>query len=329
MQHYQKITFHDTQAKLVEAELAQVGDEQVLVKTRCSLISPGTERAALLRLWDDAEFRANPGYALAGDVIAAGRKVRDLAVGDRVIALAGHASLSVMPADPWVALKIPPEVSYETATFVVLASVALHAVRRSQLTLGETYVIIGAGIIGLIATQLARWNGARQVIVLDLAENRLELARRYGAGLTINPAVEDAAARILAATGGKGATAILEATGNSKVIPEAFKMAAHGGRIVLTGALEEPVAINFHREFIRRELSLLAAFQPFCPTADNIYWHWTQQANRQLLLELMACGKLRVGELLTHRFPANEAPVVYERIKRGDVEMLGVLLEWS
>ncbi len=190
-------------------------------------------------------------------------------------------------------------------------------------------VILGAGIIGLIATQLARLDGARPVIVLDLADNRLALAHRLGANLVVNPGREDAVEAIFAATGGRGAPAILEATGNAQVIPQALKMAANGGRIVLTGALEEEVAISFHAEFIRRELSLLAAFQPFCPVEDNIYWRWTQQENRRLVLEMLAAGKLRVEEMLTHTFGAEEAAHVYERIKAADRDMLGVLLQWA
>ena len=77
------------------------------------------------------------------------------------------------------------------------------------------------------------------------------------------------------------------------------------------------------------ELTLIAAFQPYCPTTDNLYWKWTQAANRNLLLDMIASGKLEVHEMLTHRFQAKEAPEVYERIKQGEAAMLGALLEWN
>ena len=324
-----KIRFVDTQAEVVETRIGPPKADEVLIEARCSLISPGTERAALTRLWDDAAFREDPGYALAGDVTAVGNGVDDLKVGDRVVSLMNHGSHAVAPAVPWMVLPLPDGLSYEQATFSTLASVALHALRRLDLAFGETVVIIGAGIIGLLATQMARQGGARPVIVLDLADNRLEMAHRYGANLVINPGREDAVEAVFAATGGRGAPAILEATGNAQVIPQALKMAANGGRIVLTGALEEEVSISFHAEFIRRELSLLAAFQPFCPVEDNIYWRWTQQENRRLVLEMLASGELQVEKILTHRFAADEAPQVYERIREGDRDMLGVLLEWS
>jgi 2-desacetyl-2-hydroxyethyl bacteriochlorophyllide A dehydrogenase len=327
--NYQKIVFCNEHAEIIDADLPGMLDDQLLVKTRCSLISPGTERAALTRLWDDAEFRENPGYALAGDVIAVGRDVEGFSVGDRTISLVNHASLSLVPAEPWVTLKIPDSVSYEDATFLPLASVALHAIRRAQITFGEVFVIIGAGIIGQIAIQLAKKSGAGKVVVLEMQEDRLDLARRYGADVTINPTEVDQVDAVFNAAGGKGASVILEATGNPQVIPTAFKMAGDGGRIVCVGALEEPVSISFHGEFIRRELTLIAAFQPYCPTTENLYWKWTQGANRKLLLDMIASGELDVHEMLTHRFQAKKAPQVYERIKQGDTAMLGVLLEWN
>jgi 2-desacetyl-2-hydroxyethyl bacteriochlorophyllide A dehydrogenase len=328
-QAFQKVIFQENRAVLVQAPLAEPRDGELLIQSRCSLVSPGTERAALTRLWDDDFFRANPGYALAGEVIAIGPGVAGFAVGDRVVALAPHGSYALVPADSWVVLRIPPGLSFEKATFVVLASVALHAIRRAQLTLGETFVILGAGILGQVATQLAKMDGARQVIAVDLVEQRLALARQYGADLTINPAHDDPVAFILEATGGAGATAILEVTGNPQVIPLAFQLAGNGARIILTGALEEPVTLRLHSEFIRKELSLIAAFQPFNPTSENLYWRWTQQANRQLLLELLSEGQLRVEEMITHRFPASATPQAYERIQAGDREMLGVLLDWN
>jgi 2-desacetyl-2-hydroxyethyl bacteriochlorophyllide A dehydrogenase len=324
-----KIVFCEDRAELIEQELPELGPDQILVKTSCSLISPGTERAALTRVWDDAWFRENPGYALAGEVCEVGKDVKNFSVGERVLTLKNHASLSITSSNPWDTLKIQEGVSDEESTFMVLASVALHGLRRAQISLGETLVIIGAGIIGQMAVQLAKLDGAKKVIVLDMVDSRLEQARRYGADLTLNPAREDAVAQVFAATRGKGASVILEATGNVKAIPQAFKMAAHGGRIICCGLMEETTPIPFNLEFLARELSLIAAHQPHCPTADHIYWQWTQQANRELLLEYLAGGKIHAAEMITHRFKAEDAPQVYQQIKDMDPRMLGVILDWG
>lgn len=328
-QAYQKIVFRNTHAEIIEAALPAIALDQLLVKTHCSLISPGTEKAALTRAWDNTEFRQNPGYALAGDVIEVGGDVQGYSEGDRVISLVSHSSMALVTPEPWVTLKIPASISYEEATFLPLASVALHAVRRAQISFGEIFVIIGAGIIGQIALQIAKTQGAHKVLVLDLHNNRLDLARTFGADVTINTAEVEPVSAVLEATQGEGAPVILEAAGNPQVIPPAFKYAANGGRIICVGALEQPLTVNLHEDFIRRELSLIAAFQPFCPTEPSLYWKWTQQANRELLLELIAERKIRLADMLTHRFQPRDAPEVYKRIKSGDPSMLGVLFEWN
>jgi 2-desacetyl-2-hydroxyethyl bacteriochlorophyllide A dehydrogenase len=326
---YKKIEFHDKEAELVSSSLEAPGSDEILIEAECSLISPGTERAALIRVWDDPDFRRNPGYALAGRVIEAGPEVDSLSSGDRVISLVSHASHVIASAAPWVTLPVPDALSMEEATFVPLASVALHAIRRADVVLGETMTIIGAGIVGQLAITLARMQGARRVIVLDLNEGRLERARGRGADVTINPQREDSVQRILEETDGEGSRVILEATGNTGVIPQTLRMAAVGGRIVCLGIINEEVALRFHKDFMQKELTLMASTQPRCPTTETIYYPWTQQANRRLILDIMSAGEIEVDGLLTHRFPASEARRVYGRIKDREPDMLGVLLEWS
>lgn len=325
----QVITFRDTHAELVTQPLAEPQANQVLIRSQLSLISPGTERAALTRVWDDAAFRANPGYALAGTVVAAGQNPAGLQPGQRVISLVGHASAALASTDPWVTLPIPDNLSDESAIFLPLASVALHALRRAKMELGETILVIGLGILGQIVVSLARIHGARHIIAMDLDDRRLEIASQRGADHLVNPNHEDPIQTIQSLTGGEGAAVILDATGSTRHIPESFKLAALGGRIVVLGIIDEQVTFAFQKEFMQRELTLIAASQPRCPTTPTIYHRWTQQANRQYLLELMARRELQVQDLITHRFSAGEIPPVYERLKTGDPAMLGCVLDWS
>jgi 2-desacetyl-2-hydroxyethyl bacteriochlorophyllide A dehydrogenase len=326
--HTEKVVFRDTQAELVLQPVKEPGEKEILIRANRSLISPGTERAALTRIWDDPVFRENPGYALAGTVAAAGPG-SGYAVGERVIALVSHARWALASAEPWVTLRIPEGVSDDDALFLPLGSVALHALRRARLDLGDAIVIIGLGLIGQIAVSLAQMHGARQVIAVDLLEDRLERARQRGAQAVVHAGREDAVERVMALTRGEGAPVIIDSTGNNQVIPRAFKMAAVGGRVVTVGIINEEVSFHFHREFMQRELSLLAASQPRCPTAPTPGWRWTQQANRQLLLEWMAAGKLEAASLISHRFPARKAPDVYQRLAVGDSSLLGIVLEWE
>ena len=87
--------------------------------------------------------------------------------------------------------------------------------------------------------------------------------------------------------------------------------------------------MHFHKTFIQKELSLIAAYQPLCPTEETIYWHDTQQANRAYLLELMAKKQLNVKDIITHHVDVNDAPAFYERLKNMDYSMLGIILDWT
>ena len=267
----QSITFRDNHAELVVKKLPSPQANQVLIRSHISLISPGTERAALTQKWDDPSFRSNPGYALAGEVIAAGENAAGLYSGERVIALVGHASAALASTEPWVTLPIPEPVSDETALFLPLASVALHALRRAKLEMGEQILIIGMGIIGQIAITLARMQGASKIIAMDLSDQRLELARRRGADELVHSSSVDPESAIMSITGGEGAPLILDASGSTQFIPQTFKLAAVGGRIVTVGIIDEQVTVQFYREFMQRELSLIAASQPRCPTTPTIY----------------------------------------------------------
>jgi 2-desacetyl-2-hydroxyethyl bacteriochlorophyllide A dehydrogenase len=325
----QKIVFRDTHAELITHSLPAPQANQVLIRSMLSLISPGTERAALTRVWDDVNFRANPGYALVGEAISVGENAAGLYIGQRVISLVGHASLALASTEPWVTLPVPDTVRDDEVVFIPLASVALHALRRAKLELGETLLVIGLGIIGQIAISLARLQGARQIIAMDLSTQRLELACQRGADQTINPTHEDPVSHIMALTGGEGAPVILDATGNIRLIPQTFKLTSIGGRIVTVGIIDEQAELHFFKEFQQRELTLIAANQPRCPITPTIRQPWTQQANRQYLLELMASNKLHVRDLITHRFLSSQAALAYEQVKGGGPEILGCLLDWS
>lgn len=325
----EKITFVDTHAELKSYLPRNPKQNEIFVRATKSMLSPGTERAALMRIWDDHTFREDPGYQLVGVVEEVGTDVSQFKIGDRITSLYSHASLATMPTDPWMVLPIPESVSDEEAAFVALGSVALHAIRRMQIQLGETLFIFGAGIIGLIALQLAKLNGAQQVIVSDRSDFRLALAKKLGADVTLNPDQVDVPTELRKLTNGKGADIVLEAVGHTTILPLAFEYAAIGGRVICIGILEQEVPMHFHKTFIQKELSLIAAYQPLNPTQDTIYWHHTQQANRTLLLDLIAQKKLNVKDIITHRLDVHDAPTFYERLKQQDYSMLGIILDWT
>ena len=361
-----RITFGDNGAEIRAYELQALRSNEVLVKARCSLVSIGTEttlyhsrrwQAAASKLdakddlwdfddygggatWDMERNRRFPGYSLAGDVIARGDAVEDLEIGDRVIALHNHADFAICPVRSDFILKIPDGVSYEDSTFCVLGSVALHAIHRAQLRLGEDVVVMGAGLVGLLTLQLAKLAGGRPVISVDLSMRRLELASRLGADFTLNPNREEPVSRIREWIGGEGANCTIEAVGNPAVLQSCMRVCAPGARIVVMGAIVGTVELDMYSEFIFRELTLIASQQPRNPVKDSIYYHLTGQQNRQTLLDMIRTQSINTQDLITHRFSFSDAPEVYRLLgeakaadydAEGDVhrDMIGVLFNWQ
>ena len=363
-----RIVFTERGAEMREYRLRALRPGEILVQSRWSMVSIGTETTLYVKSrwaaergkgspledqdtwdfedygrggsWDMERNRLFPGYALAGDVIALGEGVRDYAIGDRVVCLHHHADLAIVPTKPFITLPIPEGVGYEEATFAVLGSVALHAIHRANLRLGEDVVVMGTGIVGLLTLQLARLAGAHPVIAVDLSPVRLALAKRVGADFTIDATREDVAAKVKEYAGAEGTCCAIEAVGNPAVLQSCMRICAPGARVVVMGAIVGKVMLDMYEEFIFRELTLVASQQPRNPVEDSIYYHFTGQRNRKMLLDLILRGALNVRELITHRFPYREAPQVYRLLgeaknadydAKGNVhrDMIGVLFDWT
>lgn len=270
----------------------KVRAEHLLVKTRASLISAGTERMvvefAKKSLAGKAKARPDLvkkviekakrdglrstfqtvmsrldeplplGYSAAGEVLAVGRGLEGLyRVGQRVAmagaGVANHAELNVVPRN--LVAAIPDGVSDEEAAFGTLGAIALHAVRNAEPRLGDVVAVLGMGLVGQIATQLLRLSGAR-VIALDYNPSRLDLAKTLGAETTVDLAASDAAQIVADVTDGRGCDAVLIAAATSSNEPfiTAAEIARDRARVVMVGmtGTEFPYA-----EFMKKELNII------------------------------------------------------------------------
>ena len=275
---------------LAEVPAPACGRGGVLVSTRCSVISAGTERM-LLELGKKSllgKARARPdlvrkvvdtvwarglrataeqvfakldepvplGYSASGEVVEAGRGAAELQPGDRVaIAGAGyanHAEFNFVPRN--LCAKIPEGVSYADAAFATIGAIALQGVRQAQPLIGERVVVIGLGLIGLLTVQILKANGCA-VLGVDPDEERAALATRLGADAAVSSGADRACA---AFTGGYGADAVIiaAATPSSQPIEQAAELSRHKGRVVAVGL----VGMQVPRDaFYRKELDLRLA----------------------------------------------------------------------
>nr|WP_287405273.1 zinc-binding alcohol dehydrogenase [Candidatus Brachybacter algidus] len=314
---------------LEEVPVPEVRSGCVLIRTHRTLVSLGTERMLVefgkagwinkarqqpekvlqviqkiktdgLKPTMDAVFRklGEPlplGYCNAGEVISVGVGVNDIKVGDRVISNGNHAEVVCIPNN--LVVRIPDGVSYDEAAFTVIGAIGLQGIRLIQPTFGETIIVTGLGLIGLMAAQLLQANGCR-VIGLDFDGSKVELAKKLGLeAVKIDPN-SDPANIILSMTNNIGADAVLitASTKSNDVISQAAKICRKRGRIVLVGV----IGLDIQRaDFYEKELT----FQVSCSYGPGRYEEeyeqkgmdypigfvrWTEQRNFEAVLQAIS-----------------------------------------
>jgi predicted dehydrogenase/threonine dehydrogenase-like Zn-dependent dehydrogenase len=354
--------------KVVAAPAPSVSKGQVLINTTCTLISAGTERmlvdfgkASLIakarqqpekvkmvleKVQTDGLFTTvdavrsklgQPlplGYCNVGIIEALGEGTDKFNPGDRVLSNGPHADVARVPKN--LCAKIPDNVSDEAASFTVVASIGLQGIRLANPTLGETVVVTGVGLIGLLTVQLLRAQGCR-VLAIDFDQRKLELAQQFGAEVC-NPGLgEDPVSAGMAFSRGHGVDAVIitASTKSNDPVTQAARMSRKRGRIVLVGV----TGLELNRaDFYEKELS----FQVSCSYGpgryDPDYEHkgidyplpfvrWTEQRNFEAVLDMLSAGALNVEALITHRFVFENASEAYS-VLTDDKSALGILLQY-
>ena len=338
----------------------------LLIQTRCSLISAGTERMlvhfaksgliskakqqpdkvkqviekmktdGLLPTLHSVFARLDEplplGYCNCGTVIEVGAGVKEFKVGERVASNGPHAEIVCVPKN--LCAKVPDNVTDEQAAFTVLASIGLQGIRLIKPTFGETIVVFGLGLIGLISVQLLKACGCK-VIGIDVNKNRLETARKFGAEIIDIPGGADPIKAATAYSNGKGVDGVL-ITASAKqdsIIHQSAQMCRKRGRIVLVGVVD----LNIDRsDFYEKELT----FQVSCSYGPGRYdadyeekgrdypygfVRWTEQRNFESILNSIATGELNVDDLISDRIPQVQAHKAYNLLMNEPDRMAIVL----
>ena len=274
------------------------------------------------------------GYCNVGMVNEVGDGVLGFQVGDKVISNGKHAEAVAVPVN--LCAKVPDAVSDEEAAFTVLGAIALQGIRLAKPTLGETIVVIGLGLGGLMSVQLLRADGCR-VLGIDFDKDKLEMAMEFGAEAVNLSAGQDPIQVANLYSRGRGVDAVLvtAATKSSEPIHQAAQMCRKRGRIVLVGV----TGLELSRDdFFKKELTfqVSASYGPgrYDPNYEEKgqdypvgFVRWTEQRNFEAVLDMMAAGSLDVKPLISHRFPIDDAENAYELIS-GDSPSLGILLKY-
>jgi predicted dehydrogenase/threonine dehydrogenase-like Zn-dependent dehydrogenase len=275
------------------------------------------------------------GYCNVGEVIEVGSGVEGYSVGDRVVSNGKHAEVVCVPKN--LCAKIPSSVDDESAAFTVIGAIALQGIRLANPTLGETIVVTGLGLIGLVTVQLLKANGCR-VLGLDYDPAKLEMARSFGAEVVNLSNGEDPIAAAQAYSRGQGVDAVIitASTKSNEPVRQAAIMCRKRGRVVLVGV----VGLELSRaDFYEKEIS----FQVSCSYGPGRYdenyeeagqdypvgfVRWTEQRNFEAVLDTVESGKIDLRPLVTHRYPLESTRLAYELIA-GAEPSLGILLQYS
>ena len=349
------------QTLLEEVPVPQVKVGYVLVKTARSLVSLGTERMLVefgkANLVDKARQQPDKvkqvldkiktdglqptleavfnklgqplplGYCNVGKVVAVGRGVTDFQVGDRVASNGNHAEYVCVPQN--LVAKIPENVSDDEAAFTVIGSIGLEGIRLLKPELGETIVVVGLGLIGLIVAQLLKANGCR-VVGVEFDQAKLDLAAQWGV-IPVNPTKGDDQVKVVEElTNGVGADGVIitASAHDDSIIHNACLMSRKRGRIILVGV----VGLNMRRDdFYKKELSFQVSCSYGAGRYDEeyenkghdypfAYVRWTEKRNFQAILGAIADGGLDVKQLITENVELADYNEIYgDMRKKGSI----------
>ncbi|MHA1582615.1 MAG: zinc-dependent alcohol dehydrogenase [Candidatus Baldrarchaeia archaeon] len=266
------------------------------------------------------------GHEFSGEVVEAGKNVKEISVGDRVAVnplitcgkceqcITGKTNIckkikmiglhvdgafaEYVPVIGGNCYKIPDTMSFEEASLMEPCSVGLHAVNVSQIELGDDVVVIGDGPIGLMALQAAKLAGAARIFVVGHHNYRLDLAKKLGADEVINEREENAVKKVMELTDGRGVDVVLEAVGTQKAVQQGIDMANKGKTVTVIGLLEKSMELNMLNVTVK-ELRI-----------QGSYGYTKKEFGSSV--KLASKNKINLKQMITHIFPLEEIQKGFE-----------------
>src|SRR3990170_770446 len=318
--------------RIEEKPKPKVGSDEILVEMKAC----GVCGSDLMDWYLRSRAPLVLGHEPAGIIVEAGKNVKDFKIGDRVFAhhhvacltchycvngdytmcpkfgqthleLGGFAEYFKVPAPNLQidTLKLPQSLSYEEATLIEPVGCCIRAQNKVGIRKGDSVAIIGAGPSGIMHSMLARISGAAQILVSDVVDYRLKMAKRLGADLTVNLKQENLVKRGKEATEYRGADVVIVTAPNVKAVEDSVQIVRRGGKLLLFAPTQpdQYARLSPHRLFFS-EISVTPSY-----SVSHIE---TRQA-----LELISSGKIKAKELITHRFPLSQTQEAFQTAARS------------
>ena len=316
-----------------EVSLPQSGE--ALIKALYSGISAGTE---LLVYRGEVDKGADPtlptisgsfdypikyGYSLVGEVQEIGPEVRTLQPGMRVFVHHPHQEAFLMKES--LVYPLPDGLEAVLGVFAANTETALNGIWDAKLAIGETVVVMGLGIVGLLSVGLAKASGAESVIGIDPISSRRSAATHMGAD-TVLDADKNGLKALKDILGNSGADLILEASGNPKALDGALSLAGPESRIIVLSWYGKRTAnLNLGEGFHQNRLCLKGSQVSFVPPHLSRRW----DKLRRIRFALNMLGRLHVGPLISHTFPFSKAKEAFGLLDEHPQEALQVVLRYD
>jgi len=317
-------------AEVLDWELKPVDANSVKVKMDYTVISGGTERANILGLPNTGSaWPRRLGYCGVGYVIEIGSAVKTVSVGDRVLVYHGHHSQYNVVPEIKVTKVENDAVESLDAAFVVIATMGLGGVRKLELELGESAMVMGLGLLGIFAIQFLRLSGAYPLIAADLNPERRALALKLGADYAFDPSAPDFTEQVMKVTEGKGVRATVEVTGVSSAMKQALECASWMGRIALLGCTRvSDCAVDYYQQVHRPGVKLIGAHNFVRPQVESYPHHWTHRDDCKAILDLIAAGRIQVKPIVSRVAKPEAAPEIYTELCEDPSFPLGTVFDW-
>ena len=318
-------------AETLMQDTRPVGENDVVVKMEYTVISGGTERAVFMNNENTGGvFPTSLGYCGVGCVIQTGNSVTKVSDGDRVLVYHGiHTEYNVV--DESQVTKVDDDsIDSLEAAFVVIASMGLGGVRKLELELGESAMVMGLGLLGIFAVQFLRQSGANPLIAADPNPDRRKLALSLGADFALDPTEDDFANKVREITKGNGVRACVEVTGISKAMTQALECASWMGRISLLGCTRvSDSSVDYYTKVHRPGVKLIGAHNFVRPKFESYPHHWTHHDDCTAILDMISNKRIQVKPIVSRIVRPESAPKIYKELCESKNFPLGTVFDWK
>ena len=310
-------------ARLMETDIELNCDNQVIVATEYSSISCGTERANIVgdsnvsivsKKGEKAKFPRYTGYSSSGIVIAKGKDVTSVDVGDAVAMTWSHHKRLNLLAESNVIKFDPKKVSMQEAALCYIGTFPMAALRKTKLEVGESMLVMGLGILGLLSVVFANAAGATPVIAVDPVKERREKALKCGADYALDPNENGFEEKVKKLTNG-GAKAAIEVTGLGIGLNQCLDCMAKFGRVALLGCTrDENFTVDYYRKVHGPGIQLIGAHTCARPDFESYPGYFTKNDDVRAILKLIEYQRISLKELIDEVYLPEECEAVYKRL---------------